>query len=223
MDKWQQYLLSAEAMATSKQLRLKLLVDKENQRVLFAEAGKDSVDVLFNLLAMPVATAAKLLASKGMVGSLGNLCRSVEHMGGTYIPSTFLLQSSATAKRYYRCDCCPNYVTDSSGAPCPYCGRAMMTQLTYVPPKPGAAAAAGDGGGGYVKGVATYMVKDDLSVEPMSTISCITLFNKFHVKEVGSLEERVVEFRVEEGLMLLNASFHSKTVLTDVFLKGSAH
>ncbi|KAK1270165.1 hypothetical protein QJS04_geneDACA022808 [Acorus gramineus] len=42
------------------------------------------------------------------------------------------------------------------------------------------------------------MVMDDLSVMLMSTISSsITLFNKFHVKEVSSLQERVVELGLD--------------------------
>ncbi|KAK1256615.1 hypothetical protein QJS04_geneDACA024452 [Acorus gramineus] len=54
------------------------------------------------------------------------------------------------------------------------------------------------GGGGIVKEVVTYMVMDDLSVMLMSTISSsITLFNKFHVKEVSSLQERVVELGLD--------------------------
>jgi hydroxymethylpyrimidine/phosphomethylpyrimidine kinase len=42
------------------------------------------------------------------------------------------------------------------------------------------------------------MVMDDLVIEPMSTISSITLLNKFHVKEIGTLQEKVVEMGMEE-------------------------
>ncbi|GAB4857135.1 hypothetical protein Ancab_015046 [Ancistrocladus abbreviatus] len=44
---------------------------------------------------------------------------------------------------------------------------------------------------GYVKGVVTCMIMDDLVVKPMSTISSITILNQFRVKDVGSLEEKV--------------------------------
>nr|GEX24992.1 pre-rRNA-processing protein TSR2-like [Tanacetum cinerariifolium] len=69
-------------------------------------------------------------------------------------------------------------------------------------------------GGGFVKGVVTYMVMDDLVVKPMSTISSITMLNKFNVKEVGALEEKMVSLEMKEGLMLLKASFQCKNVLT---------
>ncbi|GKE28602.1 pre-rRNA-processing protein TSR2-like protein, partial [Tanacetum coccineum] len=62
------------------------------------------------------------------------------------------------------------------------------------------------------------MVMDDLVVKPMSTISSITMLNKFNVKEVGVLEEKMVSLEMKEGLMLLKASFQCKNVLTCVFL-----
>ena len=49
-----------------------------------------------------------------------------------------------------------------------------------------------------MKGVVTYMVMDDLEVKPMSTISSITLLNKFNVKHIGALEEQVVELGMDE-------------------------
>nr|POE85354.1 hypothetical protein CFP56_70359 [Quercus suber] len=54
------------------------------------------------------------------------------------------------------------------------------------------------GGGGYVKGVVTYMIVDDLEVKPMSAISSITLPNKLNVKHIGALEEQVVELGLDE-------------------------
>ena len=46
--------------------------------------------------------------------------------------------------------------------------------------------------------VVTYMVMDDLVVKPMSTISCVTLLNRFNVKDVGVLEEKVVDLGIDE-------------------------
>ncbi|CAM8957906.1 unnamed protein product [Rhodiola kirilowii] len=78
--------------------------------------------------------------------------------------------------------------------------------------------AATEKGKGYVKGLVTYMVMDDLAVKPMSTISSISLLNTFNIKDVGVLKEKTVIVGMAEGLRLLRASLHSKTVLTDVFL-----
>ncbi|KAI3748692.1 hypothetical protein L6452_11952 [Arctium lappa] len=39
---------------------------------------------------------------------------------------------------------------------------------------------------------------DDLEVMPMSTITSITMLNKFHVKEIDDLEEKVVSLGMKE-------------------------
>ncbi|KAL8136459.1 hypothetical protein V2J09_002460 [Rumex salicifolius] len=109
------------------------------------------------------------------------------------------------------------YVCSSRGVECPSCERVMNTILTVVP-APAADIAKGAGGGGYVKGVVTYMIMDDLSVQPMSMVSSIALLNKFNVQDVACLEEREVTLDMSLGLALLKASLMSNTVLTDVFL-----
>ncbi|TQE04871.1 hypothetical protein C1H46_009474 [Malus baccata] len=59
---------------------------------------------------------------------------------------------------------------------------------------------------------------DNLGVRPMSTISSIAVLNRFNIKEVGALEEKVVNLGIEEGFKLLKASLETNTVLTNVFL-----
>ncbi|KAH7836400.1 hypothetical protein Vadar_000799 [Vaccinium darrowii] len=70
---------------------------------------------------------------------------------------------------------------------------------------------------GYVKGVVTYMVMDDLVVKPMSNISTICILSSMKAQNLGSVEEKTVEVDLDMGLKLLKASFESSTVLTDVF------
>ena len=64
---------------------LKLLIDTESQRVLFAEADKNFIDFLFHILALPVGTFIALLTKQGMVGCLGNIYESVENLNITYL------------------------------------------------------------------------------------------------------------------------------------------
>ncbi|CAK9176521.1 unnamed protein product [Ilex paraguariensis] len=228
-------------MATSK-VTLKLLIDTQSHKVLFAEAGKEFVDFLFTLLFLPVGTVIKLLTKQSMVGSIGNLYDSIENLSEIYMqpnqdknsllnPQTFAAKASillldvvpvAQNKKFYRCSnysCTHFSITDVPRIACPSCHYSMSSEVSFV----GRAVAkdkkeAASDQGGYVKGVVTYMVADDLVVQPMSTISCITLLNKFNVKEVGALEERVVDLGMTEGSKLLKASLQSKSVLTSVFL-----
>ncbi|EMS48429.1 hypothetical protein TRIUR3_17149 [Triticum urartu] len=235
-------------MATtgSTALSMKLLVDTKAQRVLFAEASKDVVDFLFSLLALPVGTAVKLLGKDSMVGCVGNLYGSVEKLDGTYVQpgaakdallypvvlcpgaaGTNMLglpeaTSGGQPKALYKCSRCNNsFVSETSSTNCPSCGYKMTTALRFVSGSWGQTAQAAAGvvcGKGFVQGIVTYTVMDDLSVNPMSSISSIALLNAFAVKDLGALQEKTVQLGYKEGLAILRASLQSKTVLTDVFL-----
>ncbi|KAG5533328.1 hypothetical protein RHGRI_027503 [Rhododendron griersonianum] len=230
-------------MATHSEAKvtLKLLIDTKSQKVLFAEAEKDFVDFLFNLLHLPVGTVVRLLTEQSqqtMVGALGKLYESIQNLSETYflpnqtkdsvlkpkaplsatqVPLLSLDGGTSFAKRYYSCSYSSShrYIADNAHAVCPHCNVQMNREYQYVAAANEVAAA---GEGGFVKGMVTYMVMDDLVVTPISTISSITMLNKFNVKDVGALEERVVDFGMPEGLKLWKASLHTEKVLTSVFL-----
>ena len=211
-------------MATSN-VSLKLLIDTKASRVLYAEAGKDFVDFLFSLLHLPVGTVIRLLIKDSMVGSLGDLYESIENLSETYWQPNqnkeSLLQSQtppcasgvpmllpsdiSRAKMFYTCpNNCSNsnrssyqlYVCDDSSMSCPGCNCSMSKEAAYVARTTANEVSAGKVG--FVQGVVTYMVMDDLVVKPMSGISSITLLNKFNVKDLSALEEKVVDFGMDE-------------------------
>ncbi|KAI3748689.1 hypothetical protein L6452_11948 [Arctium lappa] len=228
---------ASSSSASSSKISLKLLVDKKAQKVLFAEANKEFVDFLFYILSLPVGTVINLLSKNSMVGSLGSLYDGIKNLSDTYMqPNSskdsvlnpkianygaqvpLLLSNdhdAPMAKKFYGCSngFCHSYVADDPTALCPSCNNRMTSEMSYV-----AGAVKAAEGGGFVKGVVTYMVMDDLEVKPMSTISSITMLNKVNVKEIGDLEEKVVSLGMKEGLMLVKASFECKNVLTTVFL-----
>ncbi|OMP02710.1 hypothetical protein COLO4_10889 [Corchorus olitorius] len=66
---------------------LKLLIDTENNKVLFAEAGKGFVDFLFNMMLLPVGSFLRLFdEEEDMGGSLGSLYQSINKLGKDYVP-----------------------------------------------------------------------------------------------------------------------------------------
>ncbi|KAF7044417.1 hypothetical protein CFC21_053644 [Triticum aestivum] len=221
---------------------MKLLVDTKARRVLFAEAGKDVVDFLFSLLALPIGTAVKLIGAKSMVGSAGDLYRSVEKLDGTYVQpgaakdailrpvmarspaNSALLGLPTPSNRFFRCSSfsgCRDYVTDVSGTKCPRCSCAMTIQIQYAPPagaiaqNAATAVAAADG---FVRGVVTYTVMDSLAVSPMSAISSIALLNTFAVRDLTALQEKIVHIGI--SLLLFSCTALLKQILTSKFLKS---
>ncbi|GMI80671.1 hypothetical protein like AT5G01150 [Hibiscus trionum] len=219
---------------------LKLLIAPKSQRVLYAEAGKDFVDFLFNIMSLPVGTVVRLLNKQETVGCIRNIYESIENLGSSYMLSKankdillnaqgfnfaayeLLLLPSIQPPAYtnlYRCSGnagqvnCRMYMTNNPGTRCPQCSNLMNISFTFVPSKLGE---------GFVKGAVTYMITDDLVARPIATSSIVTLLNKYKIKDVGDLEEKVIDLGVNEGVKLLNASMQSKTVFTDVFLENKA-
>ncbi|MED6207862.1 hypothetical protein PIB30_039498 [Stylosanthes scabra] len=66
-----------------------------------------------------------------------------------------------------------------------YNPSSMSSEVKYVTPP-----AAAGGSDGFVKEMVNYMVMDNLFIQPMSSISSITLLKNFNIKDVHVLEER---------------------------------
>ncbi|XP_031093496.1 uncharacterized protein LOC115998149 [Ipomoea triloba] len=234
-------------MATSvSTVSLKLLIEKKTQKVIFAEAEKPFVDFLFHLMSLPLGTIIKLVSQSSMVGSLGNLYGSIKNISQTYLqpnlnkdvllnpkvathysfnaPLLLAAGDPSEAKKFYFCTNCLNYgggrrsISDDPKAICPHCKSKISGEASYVAPVKADSTSMDESGGGFVKGVVTYMVTDDLKVMPHSTISTITVLNDFNIKDFGSVEVKDVRLGVDEGLKVLKAALQTDSVLTTVFL-----
>ncbi|KAG6758400.1 hypothetical protein POTOM_038745 [Populus tomentosa] len=234
-------------MAASK-MSLKLLIDSKHNRVVFAEAGKDFVDFLLSLLALPVGTVIRLLTKSTMIGCIANLYGSLEKLDESYMQPnqnkdsilkptittqvtnpSFLLPDTKKPenRKLYYCSNHPGYVSDIQNSVCSHCrskgygtSYIMSQEVKFVATNVSASTVtpASDQAGGYVKGLVTYMVTNDLAMSPMSMVSVVGLLNKIEIKDFSVLEEKVVEFGIDEGLELLKASLLSKDALSAVFL-----
>ena len=139
-------------MATCK-VNLKLLIDTKSNKVLFAEAGKDFIDFLFNLLSLPLGNVINLLAKNSMVGSLGNVYESMETLSEAYLqpkskdailkPKTpasatshpLLLSStvkSVSVNKFYMYQYYHQNVADDPRVSCPQCQYLMSVNVPYI-------------------------------------------------------------------------------------------
>jgi hypothetical protein len=77
---------------------MNVLIDTKSQSVLYAEACKDVIviDFLFSFLTLPIGTVIKILSKGSMVGSVGNLYKSVEELDETYVCSARAKQAFLT-------------------------------------------------------------------------------------------------------------------------------
>ncbi|XXG89350.1 hypothetical protein AAC387_Pa12g1367 [Persea americana] len=220
-------------------MSLKLFVDKEMNRVVFAESGNDFVDVLLSFLTLPIGTIIGLTGKQSKIGSMTRLYESVEDLDVNLLQAEackdMLLHPRSASEeqcknlkvnvnntnmtKYYICSswsCCSEahqLISSVCNAPC-RCGRQMNQVICKKPPK----VVAEGKDGVFVKGDVIYMISDDLQVSPVSTASALSLLKDLGIGLRTTFEEHNVRVSAEEVLHLLERSLFSKTPLTDMFL-----
>jgi hypothetical protein len=239
------------ASSSSSKLTLKLLIDTNNDKVLFAEASKPVVDFIFNIPCLSIGMVVKILRKKrGITCGFSNLYQSIEELDEMYVNP----QSSDRLLN-------PNFpvfsnlmsailstTNDNLSGVFDFLLNAELEKEDdeededYVEEKNDneeeednedededddddddddedeedddedeEKEASGDDNAevaeekiliknGIVKDSVTYMVMDDLVIHPLfSAISMIELLNsKFNIKDITALQEKVVEFGVNE-------------------------
>ncbi|KAF6160970.1 hypothetical protein GIB67_007611 [Kingdonia uniflora] len=219
-------------------IKLKLLIDKIQNRVVFAESGKDFVDVLFSFLTLPLGNIIKLIRKQQpsiAIGCLDSLYESIENLDLQHFESeackSMLLnpRNSSVAEckklklnvddtettKYYLCSVCSvSFLSTSRNSKC-YCGKLMNHEITVQ--------GLGDQTGGdmegvFVRGTATFLITDDLQVMPMSTTCSFAELKNFGVGDTNILEEKTIDVELEQVETLLSFLLISKTPLSGTFL-----
>ncbi|PNX88618.1 DUF674 family protein [Trifolium pratense] len=72
-------------MADWSKVTLRVMVNKESNKVMYAEAGKDFVDALFSFLTLPLGTIARRVAEESNIegvrfGSISSIYQSVTNL-----------------------------------------------------------------------------------------------------------------------------------------------
>ncbi|XP_027352207.1 uncharacterized protein LOC113863032 isoform X1 [Abrus precatorius] len=219
---------------------LKVLVDKQTNKVLFAEADKDFVDVLLSFLTLPLGTIARLVAKESnieavRVGSLSSLYESVAHLEEEHLCTPtckeMLLQPRNSMEAYCQQlrlnidDTDPTKFFLCENLECNRkckglvslfrnqrcsCGKLMNTVLT---PKNIILEK------GFVKETATFIVSDDLYITPNVFGASVNLFQKLGIEYMETVEEQIVDITKKEVVDLLKFSLISETPMTDFVLK----
>ncbi|KAL1834477.1 hypothetical protein ACET3Z_004128 [Daucus carota] len=233
-------------MATSKvHITLKVVFHKQEQRVLFAEASSDFVDILFSFLTLPMGTIVRLLSKHPKtsrppgIGSLNNLYRSIANLDAKYFTSgackDILLNTRNSAA-----DECENLKINIDDKPVEYftCEDMECTERSHTPSfslykgvvckncakmlKKNARYLNGtrsDERGVFVEPAESFVITDDLHVIPNIPASTIAILENSGFTDFGVLKEKTFEIGYTEMLDLLKYSILSKTPLTNMFLR----
>ncbi|CAF2273536.1 BnaA04g10000D [Brassica napus] len=226
---------SGETMFT-----LKLVVDEENNKVVFAEACRDFVDVLFSLLTLPMGTIVRLLENHRKsetvpIGCFSNLYKSVVDMGTDDFETEACKQMLLYPRSLWDVHCrrlklnlhptdgiklfvCSTFTICKmcsyfSTSRCP-CGKLMNEEILYEEKY----VDNNIKDGVFVRGRSSFIITDDLKVAVRSTDLVLRNLNSVGCGDFSTVGERLVDVGFDEVMNLLEYIFSSNAPLTDTFL-----
>ncbi|KAF3454606.1 hypothetical protein FNV43_RR05054 [Rhamnella rubrinervis] len=222
-------------------ISLKALVDKEKNRVVFAESDSDFVEALFGFLTIPMATILNLARNRSQtVGTscVHNLYESVSNIdvnlfrneecremllsprnaSESFCEKLKMKDLYAKDTNFYRCS---TYSLFDCKLLSPYrhsrckCGNPMSNNIEVARPS-----SASKKGGVLVKGNTRFVISDDLQVMSLSDGTRFSFLSKLGVMDWSTIEERIFNVQPEEVLDMLLCSLVSRTPLTETLLKN---
>ncbi|XP_057792643.1 uncharacterized protein LOC131009365 [Salvia miltiorrhiza] len=187
---------------------LTLMVQKSTGKLLCAQTDENFVEFLFNLLSIPLGRVEHLLAGKNTCfKAINNLHRS----------TTDLIDDkhfkNANAKNWLRL---PVLIHGSISTNLFILARPSAAEVPYRG-SPYSSDKFPRGKGVYLEGSRSYIVKDDLSVEPYCFVTLLSSFRQRRIV-MSDVEEVELEIGTDELLGILKASLTSTTVLSDALL-----
>lgn len=195
-----------QKLSGTKKMEIKLLLSKSKNKVLYAEAKEDFLDLLFGFLAFPLGSLMNLFGGHdSLIGSIGILSKSFEDL--YKIDSTKFkeindkLLDIRTASHYGCHNHLINIREDSNRkeftmmCSCPReslaCNHVEKSvNVRFINPK--VTDTSSEKGGGFVEGPSEFMITDDLAVTPLSPLSGIFFINKVGIS-FKDIEERVIQ------------------------------
>jgi hypothetical protein len=205
------FTMASSANQSSEQadkVSLKVMVDKVRKKVVYAEAGKDFVDVLFSFLTLPLGTIARLVAKDSNIeavkfGSISSLYQSVTDLDHQYLWSKICkemlqqprnsmegychklkLNIDDTPRKYYRCIQCGRLTIFIWNQKC-LCGR--FTETEDIRPR--------DlflDENGFVMETASFIIHDNLCVIPNDPVKSLHLLQMNGINDIADIERKTL-------------------------------
>ena len=214
--------MAGAGSAGTGKIRVKFLVDNEKRKVVFAEAGKEFVDVLLSFLTLPLGTIVRLLGKESSLGCFDELYRSVESLDASHFQTKacrnmllrplsaagevcedLIVRIDDTDHRRFWC-CRYNSKTHRGGpgafyyssvpdVPCQQCGKSFDDMMRW-----GKRGGVVTDDGVFVRGGISYATTDNLQVVPADTDNLMNLLHDLGIEDITMLEEKTLELGTEE-------------------------
>ncbi|XP_014511478.1 uncharacterized protein LOC106770170 [Vigna radiata var. radiata] len=225
-----------------KQISLKLMVIKKRNKVVFAEAGKDFVDVLFSLFTLPLGTIVRLVREESNMqpielGSLTSLYQSVENLDKEFLSTDSSKQMILRPKNLMEHYCKSLRLKIDDTEPTEYfvCNNLLKCRSKspiLISMFKNRRCRCGNMldrrislGSSYLfdgfvnDSAATFMITDDLRVVPNSLNIFFDLFKNCGIESMSAVNEMTVTITKNQVMDLLKSCLISTITLTSIFLE----
>ncbi|XP_057792673.1 uncharacterized protein LOC131009384 [Salvia miltiorrhiza] len=203
--------VATEENPKSKNLSLKLMIQKSSGRFLYAQAKEEFVEFLLGLLHIPLGAAEYLVAGKTCIKAIDNLYRSAADL---VLDKYF--KSPDTKKRLMK----PNLIHGciSENYIVPLTQECLPDDYSYKMKWFPSSIKFPNGQGSYLTQPQTYRVADDLTVTPLCIVSTLSSLRKQKIP-ISDVEEVELKIGLKEAVGILIASLTSTSALSDVLLR----
>ncbi|KAL0422623.1 UNVERIFIED_CONTAM: hypothetical protein Slati_3285200 [Sesamum latifolium] len=203
-------------------LSLRVVMNKEENKVLFAEVDNSFADVLLSFLTLPLGTIVRLLLkhkAEGapIVGSLSTLYQGLANLDSSNFWTSKLMLLNPINLFEPQCRKLKLNIDDSEpikGVEKCFCGGLLDTEVTLE-------TTDSNDAGVFAKDKASFLISDDLQIVPNLAGSGIKILNDLEIRDIDGLKERTVVVGFKEILDLFEGSLVSRTPLTDLVLGRS--
>ncbi|KAL6843930.1 hypothetical protein ACP4OV_026501 [Aristida adscensionis] len=198
---------------------VKLFIDKEKKRVMFAESDKEFVDVLFSFLMLPLGTIVRALGKQSELGCLDEMYKSVESLSIDHFQTkackTMLLRPLNAAA--IQCDGL-NVKVDDTNNPraCYVCSNSYCLTRSYssVPDAICKSCYCGLSLRHVTMNAAIGNSVDGVFVR---SVSIFPLLDKFGLHGQANVEEKILQLNSYKMAILLKRALLSKEPLTGLY------
>ncbi|KAK1398295.1 hypothetical protein POM88_008158 [Heracleum sosnowskyi] len=188
--------------ASDSEVLLKVLIHKNEERVVLAEANSAFVDILFSFLTLPRGTLVRVLAKNSepslpmAIGSLNSLYKSIEYLDN----------------KYFATEACKDLLLiNARNSAEEECQKLKINIDVYM------CASTNEGDKGvFVTDSASFVIQDDLKVIPSNLARTLDILKSSGITDFEVLEERTLKLGSSEILYLVEKALLSKTCLTDL-------
>lgn len=225
-------------------ISIKIMLQKDINKVIFAEADSNFVDILFSFLTLPLATIVRILEGcldKKDVALLGikNLYQSLKDLPANYfstdeskyillnprISSTYdicrklkLNLDDTEPSKYFFCRSASCYKKSGEYSLCKFakCGKCGNNMDLEIKLNDSTANTGVDqvNGGVFVSELTTFIVTDDLRLMPNTSDTWVQLLSDHGITDSSQIEERTINVGQEQILVILKGALLSSFSLT---------